>query len=73
MGGQLGLECLGLATLKALLIVEDYLRGSAGDLVSPIVFAESYPQPYQQPRLPCGKLVRPQERTPPIAEYCGGK
>ena len=40
MDGQLGLECLGLATLKALLIVEDYLRGSAGDLVSPTVFYE---------------------------------
>jgi hypothetical protein len=35
---------------------------------APPFFLQSYPQPYPQPRLLCGKLVRPQQPRPPIVE-----
>jgi hypothetical protein len=33
---------------------------------------KSYPQPYPQAGQGCGKLVRPQERTPPLVELQAG-
>jgi len=42
MGRQLGRECLRVVTVKGYLIVEDYLRGSAVDLVSPYRFTKHH-------------------------------
>ena len=37
---------------------------------APAFFLRTYPQAYPQAGQGCGKLVRPQERRPPIAELC---